>query len=105
MMSIDDKNNATEFEKRMLLPVKSMGFFYSRSFPYMKPIVLDTPDSVGDMSTSVIQEFSKLKPNEEFSTGTAGLKGCTTLYIISRTGVFAAHYWESISFSPDDIVS
>ena len=105
LMSIDERKHAADFEKRMLLPAISMGYFYSRSFPDMKPIVPDTPDNVGDMSTSVIQAFSDLQANEEFSTGTAGLKGCTTLYIISRTGVFASHYWESISFSPDAEVS
>ncbi|XMA17497.1 hypothetical protein WAI453_010288 [Rhynchosporium graminicola] len=42
-------------------------------------------------------------PETQFSTGTAELKGCTTLYITSHKGVFAAHYWENVSFDPDDI--
>ncbi|CAI7571609.1 unnamed protein product [Penicillium bialowiezense] len=37
---------------------------------------------------------------DEWSTGTDGLSGCTVLYIISRIGVFAAHYFENVSFSP-----
>ncbi len=30
------------------------------------------------------------------------LTGCTSLIIISRKAVYATHWWESISFAPDD---
>ncbi|KAF2233539.1 hypothetical protein EV356DRAFT_516150 [Viridothelium virens] len=37
-----------------------------------------------------------------FSVGTRALSGCTCMIISSRKGVYAAHYWESISFAPED---
>ncbi|KAJ6039688.1 hypothetical protein N7444_008593 [Penicillium canescens] len=46
-------------------------------------------------------QWSRLRAGLQWSTGTDGLSGCTTLYIISRTGVYAAHYFENVSFEPD----
>jgi hypothetical protein len=49
------------------------------------------------MATSLYDLFK----DKAFSMGTDGLRGCTTLVIISRKAVYMAHYWESISFNPD----
>jgi len=38
----------------------------------------------------------------EFSYAAARLQGCTMLVVISRKGTYMAHYWESISFDPDE---
>jgi hypothetical protein len=51
-----------------------------------------------DVNTAVFEEFSDW-PNRELSFSATQLKGCTMLAIISRKGVYLAHYWESISFS------
>lgn len=52
-----------------------------------------------DMATADFMEFK----NMAFSYGTGYLCGCTVLYIISRKGVYVAHYWENISFNPDPV--
>ncbi|KAF5855563.1 hypothetical protein ETB97_008987 [Aspergillus alliaceus] len=53
------------------------------------------------MSSAVMETFSSIK-RKEWSTGEEGLMGCTTFYIISRKGVYATHWWENVSFDPDD---
>ena len=68
----------------------------------------DVDGEAQDMATSVFEEFQVLKGSEPidreaFSLGTEGLCGCTTLIIISRRAVYMAHYWESISFDPDEV--
>lgn len=54
-----------------------------------------------DINTAFIKKYGR----NAFSLGTMGLCGCTSMWIISRSGVYGTHYWESISFSPDNIVS
>ncbi|KAH9215905.1 hypothetical protein DL95DRAFT_408121 [Leptodontidium sp. 2 PMI_412] len=73
--------NGTAVDKRMEIPKRKMGAFFKREMPRWAPIV----------------------PHESAnnSTGTAHLKGCTTIYIISRKGVYATHWWENVSFAPD----
>ncbi|KAH7346868.1 hypothetical protein BKA65DRAFT_286006 [Rhexocercosporidium sp. MPI-PUGE-AT-0058] len=48
-----------------------------------------------------VEAFNREEAAEEYSTGTAELKGCTTMYIISHKGVYATHWWENVSFDPD----
>ncbi|KXH51164.1 hypothetical protein CNYM01_04494 [Colletotrichum nymphaeae SA-01] len=61
-----------------------------------KPIVWEvTPGT--DANTAVFRKFGR----NSFSLGTNGLCGCSSLWIISRKGVYATHYWESISFAPE----
>ncbi|KAH7398115.1 hypothetical protein BKA64DRAFT_745633 [Cadophora sp. MPI-SDFR-AT-0126] len=102
------QRNVSAFAKRMELPGARMGFFYRDEIPGWTPIVPHESAAVAqDMSTATMQEFSKLKPAtekeaaEQYSTGTAELKGCTTMYIISHKGVYATHWWENVSFDPD----
>jgi len=65
-----------------------------------RPIVWDKgpEDDEEDMATSDFEEFK----NEAFILGTGWLCGCTTLVIVSRKGVYYAHYWGNISFAPDE---
>ncbi|KAH8433389.1 uncharacterized protein LDX57_011023 [Aspergillus melleus] len=49
--------------------------------------------------TAIYEEF---KDHKSISIGTSGLCGCTVLVIISREAVYMAHYWENISFAPDE---
>ncbi|CZS96986.1 uncharacterized protein RCO7_02715 [Rhynchosporium graminicola] len=77
------------------------------------PRIRESASKPKDLSAFIIQDLTNLGtrkdkagndvPETQFSTGTAELKGCTTLYITSHKGVFAAHYWENVSFDPDDI--
>lgn len=55
-------------------------------------------DELEDMATSSFTEFG----STAISLGTGLLCGCTTLVIISRKGVYMAHYWESMSFDPNE---
>jgi hypothetical protein len=50
-----------------------------------------------DTNTALFQDFRQPR-----SLAAARLKGCTMLAIIGRRGVYMGHYWESISFDPDD---
>lgn len=56
-------------------------------------------DEGDDMNTAL---FRPLPQKGEFSLATSHLCGCCSLWIISRKGVYAAHWWESIAFAPDD---
>ncbi|KAH7413249.1 hypothetical protein BKA64DRAFT_771278 [Cadophora sp. MPI-SDFR-AT-0126] len=88
--------------------------FFDDEIPKWKPFVLrEAAPKPKDLSASIIQDLTNLGtvkdkkgndvPVTQFSTGMTQLKGCTALYIISRKGVFAAHYWESVSFDPDKV--
>jgi hypothetical protein len=94
----------------MQLPDENMGVFYNKELPRVtEPIVPDDHnghediETAADMSTAVIKRFASIQRRKQYSTGTDGLSGCTTLYIISRRGVYATHWWENVSFSPDDV--
>lgn len=54
-------------------------------------------DDQYDVNTAMYRDFTA-----EFSYAAARLKGCTMLVVISRKGIYMAHYWESISFDPDE---
>ncbi|UQC90125.1 uncharacterized protein CLUP02_15656 [Colletotrichum lupini] len=61
-----------------------------------KPIVWEVSPGT-DANTAIFRRFGR----NSFSLGTNGLCGCSSLWIISRKGVYATHYWESISFAPE----
>ncbi|GAQ05075.1 hypothetical protein ALT_2396 [Aspergillus lentulus] len=97
--------STTALAKRMQLPgsLESLGEFYEKELPKIsKPIATrdEAPEATW-MSAAILQEFGRLR-RKEWSTGLEGLKGCTTLYIISRKAVYATHWWENVSFDPDD---
>ena len=52
---------------------------------------------VQDTATASFSEFG----SRALSYGSPGVCGCTLLVIVSRRGVYIAHYWESVSFAPD----
>ena len=112
------RRNASALDRRMELPDplgrRPMPDFFHQEMPKWKPVVtIESATKPKDLSASTIQDLTNLGtrkdkagndvPVTEFSTGMAHLKGCTSLYIISHKGVFAAHYWENVSFDPDDI--
>ncbi|KAE8384478.1 hypothetical protein BDV23DRAFT_177030 [Aspergillus alliaceus] len=66
-----------------------------------KIVERDNAPTATEMSSAVMETFSSIK-RKEWSTGEEGLMGCTTFYIISRKGVYATHWWENVSFDPDD---
>lgn len=88
----------------MELPDHDIGVFYGNELPRVaEPIVPhESAPSAEDMSTGVMKTFSSLGRRKQYSTGTAHLSGCTTMYIISRKAVYATHWWENVSFDPDD---
>ncbi|KAK3935525.1 hypothetical protein QBC46DRAFT_346542 [Diplogelasinospora grovesii] len=45
-----------------------------------------------EISMAVLKTFASLGPGEQFSTGVSHLSSCTTIYIISRMGVYATHW-------------
>ena len=86
-------------QRDMTLPrAGQMEEFMVKEVPKAVSIVWEIPKG-NDLNTAMFKDFARLP----FSLGTSGLCGCTSLWIISRKGVYATHYWESISFSPDDI--
>ncbi|KAL3473269.1 hypothetical protein BJX99DRAFT_200329 [Aspergillus californicus] len=98
--------NATALRKQMELPDEDMGVFYNKELPRVTERIVpdnhDDLDTAADMSTAVIKRFTSIQKRKQYSTGTDGLSGCTTLYIISRRGVYATHWWENVSFAPDE---
>ena len=108
------RRNASALDRRMELPDplgrRPMPDFFHQEMPKWKPVVtIESATKPKDLSASTIQDLTNLGtrkdkagndvPVTEFSTGMAHLKGCTSLYIISHKGVFAAHYWENVSFA------
>lgn len=53
----------------------------------------------GDVNTA---KFFTWPADRALSIGTSHLCGCTSMVIISRRGVYVTHYWESISFAPEN---
>ncbi|KPM40776.1 hypothetical protein AK830_g5791 [Neonectria ditissima] len=84
----------------MTLPDGDMEKFMLSEVPKAQQIVWQIPKGT-DINTAVSRSFGDSRRG--FSLGTMGLCGCTSVWIISRSGVYASHFWESISFSPDDI--
>lgn len=92
-------------------PAIDMAKFFAISLvgPKYTPIAWD--DGTGtDFNTAVfkdleifVEENRKPKEPEALSLGIDGLCGCTVLMVASRTGVYMAHYFESLSFSTDEI--
>ncbi|KAK0105553.1 hypothetical protein ONS95_004089 [Cadophora gregata] len=87
-------------------------FFHDGKLMWTPFVTRESAEKPKDLSASIIQDLTNLgtvrynKGNDvavtQFNTGTAELKERTKLYIISRKGVFAVLYWESVSFEPDD---
>ncbi|KAI2695114.1 hypothetical protein CBS147332_9447 [Penicillium roqueforti] len=91
--------------KSMELPNESMGVFFEYEIPNLSEAIVpyeeaETPE---DMSTGGFKKFSTLRAREQYSTGAQHILGCTTMYIISRKGVYAVHWWENVSFTADDV--
>ncbi|RMJ20767.1 hypothetical protein PHISP_08363 [Aspergillus sp. HF37] len=99
-----ERNATAGLGKRMELPLHDIGVFYENELPRVtEPIVPhEEAPSAADMSTAVMKTFGSVKRRQQYSTGTAHLSGCTTMYLISRKGVYATRWWENVSFSPDD---
>ncbi|KAJ5771519.1 uncharacterized protein N7511_003570 [Penicillium nucicola] len=96
------ERNVTTLDKRMELPKRSMGLFYDKEFVRLTERVVphDSASRAEYMSTGVMTTFASLPQDKVYSNG-GQLSGCTTLYVISRKGVYAVHWWENVSFDPD----
>jgi hypothetical protein len=82
-----------------------MSRFYDVELPRVTQSIVPEDHSSNvaqDMSTAVFKRFTNLRSTRQYSTGTDGLSGCTTMYIISRRGVYVTHSWESVSFAPNN---
>lgn len=85
--------------RTMTLPVNSMHYFFNNEMvkgPF-RPIVWENTQG-DDFCTATFQEIGGTIAK---SLGTRRLCGCTVLVVVSRTGVYMAHYWENIAFAPD----
>ncbi|ESA41812.1 hypothetical protein GE21DRAFT_9704 [Neurospora crassa] len=72
--------------------------FMFNEIPKATQMVWEVPEGT-DVNTAL---FTPFDGNEAISVGTSHLCGCTSLVIISQRGVYTTHYWENISFDPDD---
>ncbi|KAI9037720.1 uncharacterized protein KD926_000061 [Aspergillus affinis] len=87
--------------KRMMGPGRAWARFYYEELPHLSKKIVVPPedeDDPTDYSAAIMQQYRYMRG--EFRTGIEGLKGCTSLYIISRKAVYATHWWEDISFNP-----
>ncbi|KAL4968144.1 uncharacterized protein BDV14DRAFT_197371 [Aspergillus stella-maris] len=97
--------NSTSLQKRMTLPDGDIGNLNDKALPNLTEAIV--PDgyfsapTTADLSTAVMKKFGSVGRRKKYSTGTSGLSGCTTMYVISRKGVYATHWWENLSFAPD----
>ncbi|KAF6801132.1 hypothetical protein CSOJ01_11990 [Colletotrichum sojae] len=63
-------------------------------------------DALGNDANNA--QFHRFNNNEAFSYSWSHLRGCTGFFIVSKRGVYVAHYWETIGFNqhkipnPDD---
>ncbi|PVH86240.1 hypothetical protein DL98DRAFT_526782 [Cadophora sp. DSE1049] len=102
--SIDIRNATDPTRKldprQMTLPRKNWVAFYQRELAKdnYQPVVWDIPATQSDFNTAVFEQIGGAKAK---SLGLTGLSGCSALIIASRSGVYIAHYFESLSFSPD----
>ncbi|KAF1985510.1 hypothetical protein K402DRAFT_454866 [Aulographum hederae CBS 113979] len=64
------------------------------------PIIWEDRTKDGEVTDIATARDQKFEENA-FSWGTGGICGCTVMVLISRKGVYVAHYWESVSFNPD----
>ncbi|KAK8134604.1 hypothetical protein PG984_006616 [Apiospora sp. TS-2023a] len=55
----------------------------------------------GDRSTAAFVPITTRTRKPE-SAGMSGLEGCTGLLLVSRKGMYGAHYWENMAFDLDD---
>lgn len=103
--TIEIQRNGSQLDSRMKLPKVSMGYFYHSELAVTSEEIVPEIEThyADEMSTAVIKSFADVIAPKQWSGGMQGLSGCTSLYIISRTGVYGTHWWESISFAPDDI--
>lgn len=97
-MLLRDYNVSFLAEREMILPGSDINGFMVNEVPRAQPIVWQMP-SGDDMNTSIYKPLRRVA----ISLGVSGLCGCTSLWIISHKGVYASHWWESISFSPEKI--
>ncbi|KAL0465086.1 hypothetical protein QR685DRAFT_148569 [Neurospora intermedia] len=72
--------------------------FMFHEIPKATQMVWEVPEGT-DVNTAL---FTPFDGKEAVSVGTSHLCGCTSLVIISQRGVYSTHYWETISFDPDD---
>ncbi|KAE8309983.1 hypothetical protein BDV41DRAFT_590693 [Aspergillus transmontanensis] len=80
------ERNTTALQKRMELPDDNIGEFYGRELPHLTELIVphEEAPTAEEMSTGVMKTFSSVKRRQQYSTGTAHLSGCTTMYIISH---------------------
>jgi hypothetical protein len=90
------ERNVTALDKRMTLPKRKLGLFYDNEFVKLTDQIVphQTGRKAEDMSTGVMKAFANLPQDKEYSNG-GQLSGCTTLYVISRKGVYGVHWWEN----------
>jgi hypothetical protein len=101
-------NNATLWRRMMTLPdspgqVGGVEGFIMRETKrndaeaVVWPIMIGNPKTAEDVNTALFHDFSQVR-----SLVATHLQGCTMLVVISHLGVYIGHYWENISFAPDD---
>jgi hypothetical protein len=98
------ERNVTALDKRMILTKRKLGLFYDNEFVKLTDQIVphESGRKAEDMSTGVMKVFANLPQDKEYSNG-GQLSGCTTLYVISRKGVYGVHWWENVSFAPANI--
>lgn len=64
------------------------------------PVVWEVPEGESDFNSAI---FVPIGGDQAESVAVDGLCGCTVLVVASRTGVYAAHYFETLAFDTADI--
>lgn len=80
--------------KYMDLPNKNTSIFFENRIPNLGgPIVLyEETEIPKDMRAGVFKKFSILKSRNQYSTRIQYISDCTTIFIISRKGLYTVHF-------------
>jgi hypothetical protein len=94
------ERNMTLWSREMTFPERGKtDVFMAEEVPSAQPLAWQVTRDT-DVNTALFHDLTT--QNLAWSAGTSGLCGCTTLIIISRRAFYGTHWWESISFEPDN---
>lgn len=97
----DEENNKTlstqsELSKRVFKEYTDNDLIHITENADGRQMIPLIPDS--STSSSVFRNLRRTPVN----IGTDGLCGCTCLFLVSDTAIYAAHYYENLAFDPKD---
>ncbi|KAB5515045.1 hypothetical protein GE09DRAFT_1231659 [Coniochaeta sp. 2T2.1] len=84
--------------------INSIRNFYKEGLPVPGAPKIDWDAGRVGINTAILCQYHNNGNPATFDLGyqSRGIHGCTTLLVVSRKAVYATHWWENVSFAPDD---